>query len=168
MYSYKEKSKHLRDLADVSSAKYDLELLRVLDYQNSLCSSHMACERNAEAILYRLLDITDRDTIRLNRRKLAGLENDSAGDSDSVGGDKQQSTSGSDDLPGDNSQNVGSAGKSEGSNNDSEDADSGSSDLDFENETTSEVISQAQDVDQPEDKPSTKKKGSPKKTNIDK
>ena len=144
MYSYKEKSKHLRDLADVSSAKYDLELLRVVDSQNKLCSSHLACERNAEAILYRLLDITDRDTIRLNRRKLAGLEKDD----DSADDDNQQSTSGTD--------------------NDSEDTDAGSSDLDSENETHSDVISSAQVVDQPEDKPSTKKKGSPKKTNIDK
>lgn len=156
MYSYKEKSKHLRDLADVSSAKYDLELLRVLDPQSKLCSSHLACERNAEAILYRLLDITDRDTIRLNRRKLAGLEkdDDSADDDTSTdsGGsaddDNQQSTSGAD--------------------NDSEDTDSGSSDLDSENETHSDITSTAQVVDQPEDKPSTKKKGSPKKTNIDK
>lgn len=75
MYSIKEKNKHLRSLNAVQHAEKDLELLRRLDPRNDqLPSLSLSPRRNAERILYILLDVATAQEIRLNRRSEEEIE----------------------------------------------------------------------------------------------
>lgn len=71
MYNFKEKNKHLRNLNAANHAEVDLELLKKLDPRNQNISTfEHAPKRNAEKILYTLLDLTTAEEIRNNRRKV--------------------------------------------------------------------------------------------------
>lgn len=78
MYSYKAKIKHLRDLFAPTHVQTDLEYLKKVDPRNDqLPSFEHAPERNAERILYNLLDLVTADDIRNNRRRVT-LEKEAA------------------------------------------------------------------------------------------
>lgn len=80
MYSFKEKSRILKELINPEYGEADLTLLRRLAPGDSLISSaENSPGRNAEAILFKLLDLTTREEIRLNRRN---LETNSRDDTD--------------------------------------------------------------------------------------
>ncbi|MBC5612858.1 hypothetical protein [Bacteroides hominis] len=69
MYSFKEKQKHYTELRNPDAAEQDLELLR--KKQPELQALDMYARnpiRYADDILYALLDISERDEIRNNRR----------------------------------------------------------------------------------------------------
>lgn len=69
MYTFKEKSRHLRDLHAPNHAGIDLELLKKLDPRNDqLPTLEHAPERKSKHILYALLDVTTAEEIRNNRR----------------------------------------------------------------------------------------------------
>ena len=72
MYNYKEKIKHFRNLSASVHARTDLEYLKTIDPRNDqIPSFEHAPERNADKILYALLDITTFENIRNNRRDAA-------------------------------------------------------------------------------------------------
>ena len=67
--NFKEKNKHLRDLHAPQHAQKDLALLKQIDPRNDqLPTFDHAPARNAERILYVLLDIANPEQIRNNRR----------------------------------------------------------------------------------------------------
>ena len=71
MYSFKEKSRILKELLNPAFGESDLSLLRRLSPEDSLiAAAQVTPSRNAEAVLFRLLDLTTREEIRLNRRNL--------------------------------------------------------------------------------------------------
>ena len=71
MYSFKEKSRILKELLNPAFGESDLSLLRRLSPEDSLiATAQVSPSRNAEAVLFRLLDLTTREGIRLNRRNL--------------------------------------------------------------------------------------------------
>ena len=71
MYSFKEKSRILKELLNPAFGESDLSLLRRLSPEDSLiATAKVSPSRNAEAVLFRLLDLTTREEIRLNRRNL--------------------------------------------------------------------------------------------------
>ena len=71
MYSFKEKSRILKELLNPAFGESDLSLLRRLSPEDSLIATAQGSpSRNAEAVLFRLLDLTTREEIRLNRRNL--------------------------------------------------------------------------------------------------
>lgn len=81
MYSFKEKSRILKELLNPAIGEADLQLLRRLAPGDSLITTaQVSPSRNAEAILFKLLDLTTREEIRLNRRN---IERNSAGPKDS-------------------------------------------------------------------------------------
>lgn len=80
MYNIKEKNKHLRTILAVIHAEKDLQLLEVLAPTHELLDTFTASpQRNAEQILYTLLDFATAEEIRENRRdiELAGNTNHS-------------------------------------------------------------------------------------------
>ncbi len=80
MYNIKEKNKHLRTLLAVTHANKDLQLLEQLSARNDQLETFRAApDRNAEQILYTLLDFATAEEIRENRRdiELAGNTNHS-------------------------------------------------------------------------------------------
>lgn len=78
MYNFKEKSKHLKNLLASNHAERDLEMLKRLDPQNDQLNTFAhAPIRNAERILYLLLDVASAEDIRNNRRN-ANLEAEKA------------------------------------------------------------------------------------------
>ena len=71
MYSFKEKSRILKELLNPAFGESDLSLLRRLSPEDSLiATAQVSPSRNAEAVLFRLLDLPTREEIRLNRRNL--------------------------------------------------------------------------------------------------
>ena len=71
MYSFKEKSRILKELLNPAFGESDLSLLRRLSPEDSLiATAQVSPSRNAEAVLFRLSDLTTREEIRLNRRNL--------------------------------------------------------------------------------------------------
>ncbi len=71
MYSYKEKIKHYRDLSAPDHVLIDLEHLRKVDPRNEhLPSFENAPARNADKILYALLDLVSAEDIRNYRRQV--------------------------------------------------------------------------------------------------
>ena len=71
MYSFKEKSRILKELLNPAFGESDLSLLRRLSPEDSLiATAQVSPSRNVEAVLFRLLDLTTREEIRLNRRNL--------------------------------------------------------------------------------------------------
>ena len=71
MYSFKEKSRILKELLNPAFGESDLSPLRRLSPEDSLiATAQVSPSRNAEAVLFRLLDLTTREEIRLNRRNL--------------------------------------------------------------------------------------------------
>lgn len=71
MYSYKEKIKHYRDLSAPDHVLIDLEHLRKVDPRNEhLPSFENAPARNADKILYALLDLVTAEEIRNYRRQV--------------------------------------------------------------------------------------------------
>ena len=71
MYRFKEKSRILKELLNPAFGESDLSLLRRLSPEDSLiATAQVSPSRNAEAVLFRLLDLTTREEIRLNRRNL--------------------------------------------------------------------------------------------------
>jgi hypothetical protein len=76
MYGNKEKIKHLRALYAENHAEVDLELLKKHDPRNqNLILFEHSPKRNAEKILFTLLDFVTAEEIRNNRRKVITLEN---------------------------------------------------------------------------------------------
>lgn len=70
MYSFKEKSRILKELINPAAVEADISLLRRLSPGDSLISfATVSPLRNAEAVLFKLLDLTTREEIRLNRRE---------------------------------------------------------------------------------------------------
>ena len=81
MYNFKEKNKHLRALTAETHAEVDLELLKKIDPRNhNISTFEHAPKRNAEKILYTLLDLATAEDIRNNRRKVEQnrIENEAA------------------------------------------------------------------------------------------
>ncbi len=70
MYSIKEKIFHHRQLRNAAAASADLELLKSKSTgTESLIRYENAPERNADDILYQLLDVATHEEIVVNRRK---------------------------------------------------------------------------------------------------
>ena len=85
MYSFKEKSRILKELLNPAFGESDLSLLRRLSPEDSLiATAQVSPSRNAEAVLFRLLDLTTREEIRLNRRNLEQNSNKAENGGDSV------------------------------------------------------------------------------------
>lgn len=75
MYTLKEKKKHIADLFCPDCASVDCDLLASLaPAESSLPSFKNFPKRNAEDILYHLLDVTTREKIVENRRKVSKAE----------------------------------------------------------------------------------------------
>lgn len=73
MYSFKEKIRILKELLNPASGEADLVLLCRLSPEDPLIpAAQISPSRNAEAILFKLLDLTTREEIRLNRRNFGG------------------------------------------------------------------------------------------------
>ena len=85
MYSFKEKSRILKELLNPAFGESDLSLLRRLSPEDSLiATAQVSPSRNAEAVLFRLLDLTTREEIRLNRRNLEQKSTKAENGGDSV------------------------------------------------------------------------------------
>lgn len=85
MYSFKEKSRILKELLNPAFGESDLSLLRRLSPEDSLiATAQVSPSRNAEAVLFRLLDLTTREEIRLNRRNLEQNSTEAENGGDSV------------------------------------------------------------------------------------
>ena len=70
MYSTKEKLYHFRQLANPLAAEADLSLLHEKNPQSTdFTRFDLAPEKNAEDILFALLDVADHDDIVRNRRE---------------------------------------------------------------------------------------------------
>ena len=89
MYSVKEKLNHFRQLSSPSAAEADLELLREKSPGNSnLIRYGLAPSKNAEDILFDLLDVVTHDEIVRNRREfLAAQETEAETDNTHNGDD---------------------------------------------------------------------------------
>lgn len=75
MYSVKEKLNHFRQLSSPSAAEADLELLREKSPGNSnLIRYGLAPSKNAEDILFDLLDVVTHDEIVRNRREFLAAQ----------------------------------------------------------------------------------------------
>ena len=75
MYSVKEKLNHLRQLSSPSAAEADLALLREKSPGNSnLIRYGLAPSKNAEDILFDLLDVVTHDEIVRNRREFLAAQ----------------------------------------------------------------------------------------------
>ena len=75
MYSVKEKLNHFRQLSSPSAAEADLALLREKSPGNSnLIRYGLAPSKNAEDILFDLLDIVTHDEIVRNRREILAAQ----------------------------------------------------------------------------------------------
>ena len=70
MYSFKEKSRILKELLNPAFGESDLSLRRLSPEDSLIATAQVSPSRNAEAVLFRLLDLTTREEIRLNRRNL--------------------------------------------------------------------------------------------------
>lgn len=71
MYSSKEKIAHLRKLLNPDAANADLSLLKKLDSTNSeMARFENAPKRNAESILFALLDVASHEEIVAHRRQV--------------------------------------------------------------------------------------------------
>ena len=71
MYSTKEKIAHLRKLLNPDAANADLSLLKKLDSTNGeMARFENAPKRNAESILFALLDVASHEEIVAHRRKI--------------------------------------------------------------------------------------------------
>ncbi len=78
MYSTKEKLYHFRQLANPLAAEADLALLHEKNPQSTdFTRFDLAPQKNAEDILFALLDVADHDEIVRNRREFAA---DAAGE----------------------------------------------------------------------------------------
>ena len=75
MYSVKEKLNHFRQLSSPSAAEADLALLREKSPGNSnLIRYGLASSKNAEDILFDLLDVVTHDEIVRNRREFLAAQ----------------------------------------------------------------------------------------------
>ena len=75
MYSVKEKLNHFRQLSSPSAAEADLDLLREKSPGNSnLIRYGLAPSKNAEDILFDLLDVVTHDEIVRNRREFLAAQ----------------------------------------------------------------------------------------------
>ena len=98
MYSTKEKLYHFRQLANPLAAEADLALLHEKNPQSTdFTRFDLAPQKNAEDILFALLDIADHDEIVRNRREFvadaAGEDNDNNTANNSSGeGDENPET----------------------------------------------------------------------------
>ena len=71
MYSSKEKIAHLRKLLNPDAANADLSLLKKLDSTNGeMARFENAPKRNAESILFALLDVASHEEIVAHRRQV--------------------------------------------------------------------------------------------------
>lgn len=70
MYSAKEKLHHFRQLSNPHTAEVDLILLRSKKPQEDFTRFELAPRKNAEDILFALLDVASHDEIVRNRREV--------------------------------------------------------------------------------------------------
>lgn len=175
MYSTKEKLYHFRQLANPLGAEADLTLLHEKNPQSTdFTRFDLAPQKNAEDILFALLDVADHDEIVRNRREFvadaAGEDNDNNTANNSSGnGDKNPETlnSNGDENP--------DANGGEGDENPSEEeggedsSEEGSEDNESTEQSSEEPTAPSEDKDDASSKqekakaPSKKKKKSTRK-----
>ena len=161
MYSTKEKLYHFRQLANPLAAEADLALLHEKNPQSTdFTRFDLAPCKNAEDILFALLDVTDHDDIVRNRREFFSTQNTDSNDNpnpDADGGDDNPSP----DVGG-NNENPDAGGSDDNPNPDANTDDSGSeAPADDEGRAADETpaVNSAEE----EEAATTKKSASPKK-----
>ena len=149
MYSTKEKLYHFRQLANPLAAEADLALLHEKNPQSTdFTRFDLAPCKNAEDILFALLDVADHDDIVRKRREffsIQGTDGNENPNSDADGGDGNPSP----DVGG-NNENPDTGGSDENPNPDADTDGSGSE---------APAVNPAEE----EDSATTKKSASPKK-----
>ena len=117
MYSTKEKLYHFRQLANPLAAEADLALLHEKNPQSTdFTRFDLAPQKNAEDILFALLDVADHDEIVRNRREFVA---------DAAGEDNDNNTANNSSEDGNENP---SAGKGDGEDNDNNTANNSSED----------------------------------------
>lgn len=161
MYSTKEKLYHFRQLANPLAAEADLALLHEKNPQSTdFTRFDLAPCKNAEDILFALLDVTDHDDIVRNRREFFSTQDTDSNDNpnpDADGGDGNPSP----DVGG-NNENPDAGGSDDNPNPDADTDDSGSeAPADDEGQAADETP--AVNPAEEEEAATTKKSASPKK-----
>lgn len=77
MYSFKEKNKHLKDLLSPEHAQKDFDHLKSIEPNNiNVMLTTSSVEKNAEKILFNLLDLKTREEITAYRRNYSAKKSD--------------------------------------------------------------------------------------------
>ena len=161
MYSTKEKLYHFRQLANPLAAEADLALLHEKNPQSTdFTRFDLAPCKNAEDILFALLDVTDHDDIVRNRREFFSTQDTDSNDNpnpDADGGDDNPSP----DVGG-NNENP-DAGSSDGNPAPDADTDGSGSEAPADDEGQAADETPAVNPAEEEEVATTKKSASPKK-----
>ncbi|WP_276815632.1 hypothetical protein [Segatella maculosa] len=161
MYSIKEKLYHFRQLANPLAAEADLALLHEKNPQSTdFTRFDLAPCKNAEDILFALLDVADHDDIVRNRREFFSTQDTDSNDNpnpDADGGDGNPSP----DVGG-NNENPDAGGSDDNPNPDA-DTDGSGSEAPDDDEGQAADETPAVNPAEEEEAATTKKSASPKK-----
>lgn len=161
MYSTKEKLYHFRQLANPLAAEADLALLHEKNPQSTdFTRFDLAPCKNAEDILFVLLDVADHDDIVRNRREFFSTQDTDSNDNpnpDADGGDGNPSP----DVGG-NNENPDAGGSDDNPNPDA-DTDGSGSEAPDDDEGQAADETPAVNPAEEEEAATTKKSASPKK-----
>nr|DAD65261.1 MAG TPA: hypothetical protein [Siphoviridae sp. ctSqC25] len=161
MYSTKEKLYHFRQLANPLAAEADLALLHEKNPQSTdFTRFDLAPCKNAEDILFALLDVADHDDIVRNRREFFSTQDTDSNDNpnpDADGGDGNPSP----DVGG-NNENPDAGGSDDNPNPDA-DTDGSGSEAPDDDEGQAADETPAVNPAEEEEAATTKKSASPKK-----
>ena len=161
MYSTKEKLYHFRQLANPLAAEADLALLHEKNPQSTdFTRFDLAPCKNAEDILFTLLDVADHDDIVRNRREFFSTQDTDSNDNpnpDADGGDGNPSP----DVGG-NNENPDAGGSDDNPNPDA-DTDGSGSEAPDDDEGQAADETPAVNPAEEEEAATTKKSASPKK-----
>ena len=161
MDSIKEKLYHFRQLANPLAAEADLALLHEKNPQSTdFTRFDLAPCKNAEDILFALLDVTDHDDIVRNRREFFSTQDTDSNDNpnpDADGGDGNPSP----DVGG-NNENPDAGGSDDNPNPDA-DTDNSGSEAPADDEGQAADETPAVNPAEEEEAATTKKSASPKK-----
>ena len=161
MYSTKEKLYHFRQLANPLAAEADLALLHEKNPQSTdFTRFDLAPCKNAEDILFALLDVTDHDDIVRNRREFFSTQDTDGNENpnpDADGGDGNPSP----DVGGSN-ENPDAGGSDDNPNPDA-DTDGSGSEAPADDEGQAADETPAVNPAEEEEAATTKKSASPKK-----
>ena len=161
MYSTKEKLYHFRQLANPLAAEADLALLHEKNPQSTdFTRFDLAPCKNAEDILFSLLDVADHDDIVRNRREFFSTQDTDSNDNpnpDADGGDGNPSP----DVGG-NNENPDAGGSDDNPNPDA-DTDGSGSEAPDDDEGQAADETPAVNPAEEEEAATTKKSASPKK-----